>query len=700
MLENSPIPKTFLENVHMVNTATNFFNSNKDINDINSLYNKTTNDFSPFNTNNNYNNYNNYNTTKLNTINLNNKEINAMNEKKRFLWKEINTLNYNEFNNKDEKLLENPVIKNILNSNINENEIQNMPENYLVNLIHTLQNLANNAIKNNNFLENENKQLYHDLEMMKTNNEYLSQKNIKINQKLNTLNKQRDGEKKTMHDLFEENSNNYNFLRTKKYYCEICTNKKFKSQKYLDEHIARRHPDYINKKVKQKNKKENKLNIELYQKKLNDMKNYFDNLIYKSIKKIQYIKINEKLNSLQNLYEMGKYFNNINNNNITNININNSSYQEEINIENNSEINTNNLNNNNINTNLNNNIIEEKEKEKKTETENSGSMEKTEENSKRKQNDLMEKNHGNFIHNCLLLKKKMKFIKIKKFFEPKPEDQIIQQRSKKKRKTQKNRSKLLVPDSTEEPSKEENKKLEFNEEKTEQNNDDKNILKTKNEKNLEENKKEKEDNININNNKENIITKENLEENKEQELTHNEKLDLKLKEETVINFSDEEEEKNRVLKQFCLDFKSRDSNLSLLQERYYLKKVLPKDYNLDKKKVDEIIKEKINKKIGDFNPREKTIQQMRSKMMKIYYEVVDLKDKNDDMYLYSYLNISNFLNLQDLIRDANNNNFLLEASFFENVSYKVEENNSEFYNEDESQQNNNEASNDFSFKMN
>ena len=696
MLENSPIPKTFLENVHMVNTATNFFNSNKDINDINSLYNKTTNDFSPFNTNNNYN-YNNYNTTKLNTLNLNNKEINAMNEKKRFLWKEINTLNYNEFNN-DEKILENPVIKNILNSNINENEIQNMPENYLVNLIHTLQNLANNAIKNNNFLENENKQLYHDLEMMKTNNEYLSQKNIKINQKLNTLNKQRNEEKKTMHDLFEENSNNYNFLRTKKYYCEICTNKKFKSQKYLDEHIARRHPGYINKRLKQKNKKENKLNIELYQKKLNDMKNYFDNLIYKSIKKIQYIKINEKLNSLQNLYEMGKYFNNINNNNITNIN--NSSYQEEINIENNSEINTNNLNNNNINTNLNNNIIEEKEKEKKTETENSGSMEKTEENSKRKQNDLMEKNHGNFIHNCLLLKKKMKFIKIKKFFEPKPEDQIIQQRSKKKRKTQKNRSKL-VPDS-EEPSKEENKKLEFNEEKIEQNEDDKNILKTKNEKNLEENKKEEEDNININNNKENIITKENLEENKEQELTQSkkEKLDLKLKEETVINFSDEEEEKNRVLKQFCLDFKSRDSNLSLLQERYYLKKVLPKDYNLDKKKVDEIIKEKINKKLGDFNPREKTIQQMRSKMMKIYYEVVDLKDKNDDMYLYSYLNISNFLNLQDLIRDANNNNFLLEASFFENVSYKVEENNSEFYNEDESQQNNNEASNDFSFKMN
>ena len=256
MLENRPIPNTFLENVNMVNTATDFFNSNKDINDINTLYNKTTNDFSPFNTNNNYN------TSKFNTLNLNNnKEYNNMNKNKRFMWKEINNLNYNELDN-DERILENPVVKNILNSNINENEIQNMPENDLVNLIHTLQNLANNAIKNKNYLEVENKQLYHDLEMMKTNNEYLNQKNIKINQKLNQLNKQRNEEKKTMHDLIEDN-NTYNYLRTKKYYCEICTNKKFKSQKYLDEHIARRHPDYINKKAKQKNKKENKLNTEL-----------------------------------------------------------------------------------------------------------------------------------------------------------------------------------------------------------------------------------------------------------------------------------------------------------------------------------------------------------------------------------------------------------------------------------------------------
>ena len=71
----------------------------------------------------------------------------------------------------------------------------------------------------------------------------------------------------------------------------------------------------------------------------------------------------------------------------------------------------------------------------------------------------MEKKHGNFFHNFLLLKRKLKFIRIKNFFEQ-PEDPITTQRSKKKRKTQKNRSKL-IPDSSEEQINNETKKLDF-----------------------------------------------------------------------------------------------------------------------------------------------------------------------------------------------------------------------------------------------
>ena len=150
MLNAKTIPNTFLENTKIVNEATNFFKTNKDISEINTLYNKNINYFS-FNKNDNSN-------FQSNTLNIykNNFENSKLNKQKKFGWKNIMNLNYNEIA-KDENILDNPLIKNILNSDINENEIQNIPENYLVNLIHTLQGLANEAIKNKNDLEIENK---------------------------------------------------------------------------------------------------------------------------------------------------------------------------------------------------------------------------------------------------------------------------------------------------------------------------------------------------------------------------------------------------------------------------------------------------------------------------------------------------------------------------------------------------------------
>ena len=213
-------------------------------------------------------------------------------------------------------------------------------------------------------------------------------------------------------------------------------------------YIARRHPDYLNKLTKNNpNYNENNINVELYRKKLNDMKNYFDNLIYKSMKKIKYIKINEKINNLQNLLEIYKNRNKKGIDINTNINKTINNYKEEI-------ISKNNIDNINYMINA-----EEKEKEKKTETENSSNNEQNETALLKKQFENLEKKHGNFFHNFLLLKRKLKFIRIKNFFEQ-PEDPITTQRSKKKRKTQKNRSKL-IPDSSEEQINNESKKLDF-----------------------------------------------------------------------------------------------------------------------------------------------------------------------------------------------------------------------------------------------
>ena len=119
-------------------------------------------------------------------------------------------------------------------------------------------------------------------------------------------------------------------------------------------YIARRHPDYLNKLTKNNpNYNENNINVELYRKKLNDMKNYFDNLIYKSMKKIKYIKINEKINNLQNLLEIYKNRNKKGIDINTNINKTINNYKEEI-------ISKNNIDNINYMINA-----EEKEKEKK-----------------------------------------------------------------------------------------------------------------------------------------------------------------------------------------------------------------------------------------------------------------------------------------------------------------------------------------------
>ena len=91
--------------------------------------------------------------------------------------------------------------------------------------------------------------------------------------------------------------------KKQRFYCQICTNKKFKTQQYLDEHIKRRHlnyyPQFIN--IQKRNKKSN---ASVFEEKLNEMKKYFELLLNQSIKRAHYIRLNEKLNGLQNLLLM------------------------------------------------------------------------------------------------------------------------------------------------------------------------------------------------------------------------------------------------------------------------------------------------------------------------------------------------------------------------------------------------------------
>ena len=634
-MNKKKIPNSFLENINIVNTASNFFKTDNNISDINTFYQTP------------YNNNFLYSTNKIPKYNKIN--IEKKNSNKKFIWKELNNINYNDIND-NEKVLNNPLIKNILTSKLDEKEIQNIPEIYLVNLINTLQGLANNAIKEKNILEYENKKLYNDLEEIKINNEYLKQNNIKINKKLK--------KNENNNNIYMNININNKSLYKKRYYCKICTNKKFKTQKYLDEHIKRRHPDYINNTNDINNINDNiNKNLKSFEKKLNDMKIHYENLIYKSLRKIQYIKLNEKINNLQDLIEITKN-NKINNINNNQNNINAYIENKEIKIE--EEYNEKEyllLNNSNNNSNSNNNL-------KKINTNNTNNSisnnEKSEENNKKISKE--ELNRKRFEDDYMIIKKQIKFNNIKNFFKP-TTTSITPQRKKKKTKTLKNISKL------------------FKEEEEKNNNkiNDINHLKKGKKKELnknEKNKENEEDNNEINKNDNNIINNENInkkeEDDEEESLKSQNKNPSKFDNEIILNFSDKEESpKKNKLKKFVQEFKERDFILSEQKEENLFEKVYPESYQVDEEKVNEIIEQKINSKLKKYDFDNKNSDQIRTDLMQLYHEAFDISGNKGDIYFYFSTIQSNLIKLINIKSEIHNANDIEDP--FENIQYQVED---------------------------
>ena len=70
----------------------------------------------------------------------------------------------------------------------------------------------------------------------------------------------------------------------------------------------------------------------------------------------------------------------------------------------------------------------------------------------------------------------------------------------------------------------------------------------------------------------------------------------------------------------------------------------------------------------------KSNKEMKADMMQIYYATIDTNYLYGDRYLYTYMNIGNFVNIKDIISDAYNTNFYAEDSFFEKVKYNIQNN--------------------------
>ena len=687
------VPQTYLENIDVLNSVSQFINEDNNIllnsnsnilsnnnQKVNSNYNsfsfnKTQNDNSTniqsmtqkesflfprinnreieFKINNTYN--------RLNTSNNENNSIfnntlDQLNNKKKFAWKEIMEAN-NNLNIEDD--LDNPLIQNILNSELKENEIKNIPENHLINLIQTLQGIAINAIENKNDLILENQKLYNDLSQTKIDNENISHNNSKLNQYILYLNKENEEQKKLIKNyenkLIIDNPNNIN-LNTeydnleenyysnkngkKKYYCQFCTNKKFKTLQYLEEHIQRRHIKYYYQYYLNKQNKKEKFNYEKYNKKLNDLKKYFNSLIYQSIKKAQYVRLNEKINGLQNLILMKKnqnqnYYNYYENNNDDNINYdnnnnddNNYNYNKEDEYKNNNNLQENNYNND---------VINEKKNNNKESNQNII-------NTLKKLKNDMKQFYDKNMKEILEINNEKKFQFIKKYFENTSEQSspLHHSRRNKKIKTTKfvqkdgnilSQSQKELNQSADEIKKEDIKESNnVNYNSNEDNINNQEILKQNNKKNNHSHK----NNNNTNNNSEKSSEED------------------KFKKEMNFYFSESDSQMTenwKSLSKFYKNFRNRDGYFSRGQKENYLNKIIPNEYNINKKEINNKIKEKMNKKLLDL--KDSTNEDLITDIIKLYYQLLDKNSIYGNVHIFYSNNMINFMGIKKLIDNVN-----------------------------------------------
>ena len=316
--KNDVIPNSFLENPNLIsnvvfnnqpNQSSQFiFKNNSQNFNQNSNFNlNNQNRNSNFNFNSNQNINSNYN---FNTPSQNNQKFN---------WKEIMKINPNDSNSIE------PYINNLLNSSLNPNEIELLPENHIIQLVSLLQNVVKTSINNNKNLieqnENLNMQLNSSIQYQNNNNNNLENENsddeynnlIKKNKKqehlIQSYQQVLEGKKK-YNQLIEsdddenEKNDTYNNSNKNRFYCQFCANKKFYTEQYLEDHMRRRHLAYYQKFLLNKNKNNNKN----YDVKLNEMKNYFENMIVNNKLRNDYYRLNEKINGLQNLIQSQNYY--------------------------------------------------------------------------------------------------------------------------------------------------------------------------------------------------------------------------------------------------------------------------------------------------------------------------------------------------------------------------------------------------------
>ena len=261
----------------------------------------------------------NNNSYKSNDIYSNQKFMfNFINRK--FYWKELMKIRTKNIESTGDVSILSPYVENILYTRLDLENLDLLSEEYIIQLITLLQLIGQYLVYTQKMLESENYNLKQNIIYLK-NNLIENEKYQSIIDNLNRQIQEKDFLIKT-YQIMTQNGNDINdinsedkdinmkniseisYIKKTYYYCNICLGKKFKTQKYLDEHMIRRHYNfkdlYINKKEIEEKKEQDELYRLEFNEKINLIKSQYDALFMQKEDNREFDILNKKFELLQN----------------------------------------------------------------------------------------------------------------------------------------------------------------------------------------------------------------------------------------------------------------------------------------------------------------------------------------------------------------------------------------------------------------
>ena len=256
---------------------------------------------------------------KSNDIYSNQKFIfNFINRK--FYWKELMKIRTKNIESTGDVSILSPYVENILYTRLDLENLDLLSEEYIIQLITLLQLIGQYLVYTQKMLESENYNLKQNIIYLKNNlienekyqsiidnlNRQIQEKDFLIRtyqnmaQNGNDINDINSEDK----DINMKNISEISYIKKTYYYCNICLGKKFKTQKYLDEHMIRRHYNfkdlYINKKEIEEKKEQDELYRLEFNEKINLIKSQYDALFMQKEDNREFDILNKKFELLQN----------------------------------------------------------------------------------------------------------------------------------------------------------------------------------------------------------------------------------------------------------------------------------------------------------------------------------------------------------------------------------------------------------------